>query len=138
MIARLKVSAVLARLKVRARVLSGLFERHKLLFSFQMTIKIMEADGKLRQDELDFFLKGNIALEKSARTKPYGWLPDQGWEDLLRLVTVTPDAFGSLADDVERNENAWKEVGLPSSNPFTPKFKNYIVPTFLKRNVWVR
>lgn len=75
-----------------------------------MTIKIMEADSKLKQEELDFFLKGNIALEKSVRSKPFSWLPDQGWEDLLRLVTVTPDAFSSLADDVERSENLWREV----------------------------
>lgn len=70
----------------------------------------MEADGNLKQEELDFFLKGNIALEKSARQKPFPWIPDQGWEDIIRLCTVTPDVFGSLADDIERNESAWKEV----------------------------
>lgn len=90
----------------------GLFERDKLLFSFQMTIKIMEADGKLKQEELDFFLKGNIALEKSSRQKPFPWIPDQGWEDIIRLYSVTPDVFGSLADDIERNESSWKEVLL--------------------------
>lgn len=90
----------------------GLFERDKLLFSFQMTIKIMEADGNVKQDELDFFLKGNIALEKSARQKPFAWIPDQGWEDVIRLCTVTPEVFGSLADDIERNESVWKEVRI--------------------------
>lgn len=75
-----------------------------------MTIKIMEADGKVKQEELDFFLKGNIALEKSSRQKPFPWIPDQGWEDIIRLCTVTPEVFGSLADDIERNEMAWKEV----------------------------
>lgn len=38
---------------------AGLFERHKLLFSFNMTIKIEQAEGRVPQDELDFFLKGN-------------------------------------------------------------------------------
>lgn len=75
-----------------------------------MTIKIMEADGKLNPEELDFFLKGNISLEKSSRSKPFPWLPDQGWEDIQRLMTVTPDAFSSLADDIERNGKDWKEV----------------------------
>lgn len=77
-----------------------------------MTIKILEADGKLNPEELDFFLKGNISLEKSSRTKPFPWLPDQGWEDIQRLVTVTPEAFSSLSDDIERNGQAWKEVWL--------------------------
>ena len=87
----------------------GLFERHKLLFSFQMTIKIMQADGKLNQEELDFFIKGNIALEKSSRKKPFSWLADQGWEDIMKSMTLT-DAFKSLADDIERNEKIWKVV----------------------------
>lgn len=90
--------------------ISGLFERDKLLFSFQMTIKIMEADGNVKQEELDFFLKGNIALEKSSRQKPFSWIPDQGWEDIIRLCSVTPEVFGSLADDIERSESLWKEV----------------------------
>ncbi|XP_057295129.1 dynein axonemal heavy chain 10-like [Hydractinia symbiolongicarpus] len=88
---------------------TGLFERHKLLFSFQMTIKIMQADNKLNQEELDFFIKGNIALEKSSRKKPFPWLSDQGWEDILKLCTVAPDAFSTLAEDIERNENLWKQ-----------------------------
>ena len=36
----------------------GLFERHKLLFSFNMTVKIEQAEGRVPQEELDFFIKG--------------------------------------------------------------------------------
>jgi hypothetical protein len=28
----------------------------------------------------------------------------------MKLTTVLPDVFGSLADDVERNERSWKDV----------------------------
>ena len=45
--------------------LTGLFEKHKLLFAFQMTIKLCQDKGLIKQEELDFFYKGNIALEKS-------------------------------------------------------------------------
>eukprot|EP00967_Tisochrysis_lutea_P047650 scaffold58012_cov20-Tisochrysis_lutea.AAC.1 len=37
---------------------------------------------------IDFFLKGNLSLEKARRLKPYDWLPDQGWQDLTRLVQL--------------------------------------------------
>lgn len=40
------------------------------------------------------------------------WLPDQGWEDAIRLAEVSPDKFSSLCDDIERNEKLWKEVFL--------------------------
>lgn len=38
----------------------GLFEIHKLLFSFQMCVKILEAAGKLNMNEYNFFLRGGI------------------------------------------------------------------------------
>uniref|UniRef100_A0A8C2U8V4 Dynein axonemal heavy chain 10 n=1 Tax=Coturnix japonica TaxID=93934 RepID=A0A8C2U8V4_COTJA len=87
---------------------TGLFERHKLLFSFNMTVKIEQSDGRVPRDELDFFLKGNTSLEKSERKKPYAWLPDQGWEDLIRLSEQFPEQFESLPDDVEQNPDVWK------------------------------
>ncbi|XP_031362138.1 dynein axonemal heavy chain 10 [Lonchura striata] len=87
---------------------TGLFEKHKLLFSFDMTVKIEQAEGRVPQEEFDFFLKGNISLEKSARKKPFAWLPDQGWEDLIRLSELFPEKFESLPDDVEENPDVWK------------------------------
>ncbi|XP_064889438.1 dynein axonemal heavy chain 10 isoform X2 [Columba livia] len=87
---------------------TGLFEKHKLLFSFNMTVRIEQAEGRVPQEELEFFLKGNISLEKSARKKPYAWLPDQGWEDLIRLSELFPEKFESLPDDVAKNPDVWK------------------------------
>ena len=43
----------------------------------QMTQKILEAEGEGDPVQLDFFLKGNLALEKDPRRKPHTWLPDQ-------------------------------------------------------------
>ena len=48
---------------------TGIFEKHKLLFSFDITIKLEQDRGNLTQDELDFFIKGNLSLEKSKRKK---------------------------------------------------------------------
>ncbi|XP_074410515.1 dynein axonemal heavy chain 10 isoform X7 [Zonotrichia albicollis] len=87
---------------------TALFEKHKLLFAFDMTVKIEQAEGRVPQEEFDFFLKGNISLEKSARKKPFPWLPDQGWEDLIRLSELLPEKFESLPDDVEDNQDEWK------------------------------
>ena len=36
---------------------TGIFEKHKLLFSFQITIKLEQDQSHLRADELDFFIK---------------------------------------------------------------------------------
>ncbi|XP_064612357.1 LOW QUALITY PROTEIN: dynein axonemal heavy chain 10-like [Liolophura sinensis] len=105
---------------------TGIFEKHKLLFSFQITIKLEQDQSKVTQEELDFFIKGNIALEKSKRKKPHSWLPDEGWEDIIRLVEIAPDQFSSLLDDIERNEKVWKEWfdhDTPESQQFPMKYE---------------
>ncbi|XP_015274779.1 PREDICTED: dynein heavy chain 10, axonemal [Gekko japonicus] len=106
---------------------TGLFEKHKLLFSFNMTIKIEQADHKVPQDELDFFLKGNLSLEKSARKKPCAWLSDQGWEDIIRAAELFPEQFGSLPDDVEDNPDEWKawyDIDALEQAPFPMDYGN--------------
>uniref|UniRef100_A0A8C0KP17 Dynein axonemal heavy chain 10 n=1 Tax=Canis lupus dingo TaxID=286419 RepID=A0A8C0KP17_CANLU len=110
---------------------TGLFERHKLLFSFNMTIKIEQAEGRVPQEELDFFLKGNISLEKSQRKKPCAWLSDQGWEDIMLLSEMFSDDFGNLPDDIEKHVAVWKEwYDLDSLEqfPFPLGYDNNITP----------
>ncbi|BFZ18669.1 hypothetical protein BsWGS_21707 [Bradybaena similaris] len=99
---------------------TGIFEKHKLLFSFQINIKLEMDKKAVTQDELDFFIKGKVALEKSKRKKPFPWFPDEGWEDCNRLATDYP-IFGSLLDDIEHNEKVWKkwfDHDTPESQPF--------------------
>uniref|UniRef100_A0A8B9JEG5 Dynein axonemal heavy chain 10 n=1 Tax=Astyanax mexicanus TaxID=7994 RepID=A0A8B9JEG5_ASTMX len=106
---------------------TGLFERHKLLFSFNMTIKIEQAEGRAPQEELEFFLKGNLSLEKSKRKKPCDWLPDQGWEDIVRLNELFPNEFGALIEDIEKNPKEWKnwfDLDSPEQAPFPMKYRD--------------
>lgn len=42
----------------------ALFEQHKLLFSFHMCIKILEAQGKIVSAEYNFLLKGGVVLDR--------------------------------------------------------------------------
>lgn len=88
---------------------TGIFEKHKLLFSFVITIKLEQDRSNVTQDELDFFIKGNLSLEKSKRRKPFPWMHDSTWEDCVRLSRDFAQ-FASLLDDIEHNENAWKKV----------------------------
>ncbi|XP_058850532.1 dynein axonemal heavy chain 10 [Acipenser ruthenus] len=106
---------------------TGLFEKHKLLFSFNMTIKIEQAEFRAPQNELDFFLKGNLSLEKSKRKKPCSWLPDQGWEDIIRLAELFPQECGTLPDDVEKHDAEWKswyDLDSPEQAAFPMKYKD--------------
>ncbi|XP_023379661.1 dynein heavy chain 10, axonemal-like, partial [Pteropus vampyrus] len=110
---------------------TGLFESHKLLFSFNMTIKIEQAEGRVPQEELEFFLKGNISLEKSKRKKPCAWLSDQGWEDIILLSEMFPDNFKHLPDDVEKHLSVWQEwydLDSLEQSPFPLGYDDNITP----------
>ncbi|XP_017478046.1 PREDICTED: dynein heavy chain 10, axonemal [Rhagoletis zephyria] len=88
---------------------TGFFERHKLLFSFQIATKLAKSGGDLTQTELDFFIKGAITLTKSERACPVKWLADKNWEDLLKLAADFPEQFGTLPDSLGRLAEEWKE-----------------------------
>ena len=78
---------------------TGLFEKHKLCFSFQMCIKLQQDSGLVPQTQLDFFLKGNIALEKVKKAKPADWISDQAWQDIVKLGELCSE-FATLPEDI--------------------------------------
>ncbi len=88
-------------------VCTSLFETHKLMFSFQMTCAILAGEDRLDKTLLDFLLKGNLALEKSPRGPPAAWIPDQGWEDIVRLAEID-ERFSGVLDHISGNLAAWK------------------------------
>ena len=65
----------------------GLFERHKLLFSFQICVKILEEVGKLNLEEYLFFLRGGIVLDRAHQMdNPVpNWLSSLSWDNMTEL-----------------------------------------------------
>lgn len=88
---------------------TGIFERHKLMFSFQMTCMIMSSAGELNRLELDFFLKGDTSLDAASQPKPESitWMSPAGWKDLLCLSKLN-DSFSTLLPEFTKNTSEWK------------------------------
>lgn len=89
---------------------TGIFERHKLLYSLQICVKMEQSADNVSQKQLDFFIKGSVALEKSAKTNPTRWLPLAGWEDVLKLASDFPNEFGQLPEELRGHTEEWKKV----------------------------
>ncbi|XP_077988088.1 dynein axonemal heavy chain 2-like [Glandiceps talaboti] len=105
----------------------GLFEKHKLLFSFQMCAKILEAAGKLNMDEYNFFLRGGIVLDKEEQMdNPCpGWLVDSAWDNITELDKLAN--FHGLAASFEqypRDWNIWYTSAEPESAPLPGEWDN--------------
>uniref|UniRef100_A0A182IR22 AAA+ ATPase domain-containing protein n=1 Tax=Anopheles atroparvus TaxID=41427 RepID=A0A182IR22_ANOAO len=85
----------------------GIFEKHKLLYSFQITIKLEQTCGNLSQAEIDFFIKGKVSLEKTDRACPVTWINEKGWQDIVMLGEMFPEKFGDLPGHIEGNIYEW-------------------------------
>eukprot|EP01119_Soliformovum_irregulare_P016871 TRINITY_DN4946_c0_g1_i1.p1 TRINITY_DN4946_c0_g1~~TRINITY_DN4946_c0_g1_i1.p1 ORF type:complete len:2093 (-),score=654.99 TRINITY_DN4946_c0_g1_i1:1564-7461(-) len=87
----------------------GLFEKHKLLFSFQMCIRIMESEHRINKEEYKFFLRGGQVFNKETQMpNPCpDWLPEFVWDNLTVLDHLAN--FRNIASSFEQNIRDWKE-----------------------------
>lgn len=65
----------------------GLFERHKLLLSLQMTSRVLAAASALDNTEFGFFLCGGTVLDRSTQpTNPdSAWISEEAWDNITEL-----------------------------------------------------
>ncbi|XP_039605580.1 dynein heavy chain 2, axonemal [Polypterus senegalus] len=85
----------------------GLFERHKLLFSFQMCSKILEVAGKLNKDEYNFFLRGGVVLDREDQMDNpcTSWLADANWDNITELDKLAN--FHGIMNSFEQYPRDW-------------------------------
>lgn len=68
----------------------GLFERHKLLFSFHVATRLALTSGLIDYKSLQFFLQGSQSLTSHAKPKPQPWLSDKVNAFLKRTPATVP------------------------------------------------
>lgn len=99
----------------------GIFERHKLMFAFQMTCMILDHEGNMNNTELNFFLKGDTSLDDAALPNPFEWILPQGWKDLLKLSDLYEESpFEGIAEVMSSNPEIWKQwydLEMPEKAP---------------------
>ena len=72
-------------------VCTSLFESHKLMFSFMLTTRIIQAEYQnncIPYAELDFFIKGDVSLDDCPIPNPHVWISKAGWKDLIKLNNI--------------------------------------------------
>uniref|UniRef100_A0A670KJQ6 Dynein axonemal heavy chain 2 n=1 Tax=Podarcis muralis TaxID=64176 RepID=A0A670KJQ6_PODMU len=105
----------------------GLFERHKLLFSFQMCAKILEVSGNLKMDEYNFFLRGGVVLDREGQMDNpcTSWLADIYWDNITELDKLTN--FHGIMNSFEqypRDWNLWYTNSKPEKAMLPGEWEN--------------
>lgn len=85
----------------------SLYERHKLLFTLMMAIKVDFFKGVINYTEFMSFIKGGASLDLNAVTpKPFKWILDITWLNLVEISKLKP--FNDILKKIENNEREWK------------------------------
>uniref|UniRef100_A0A3P8PCE0 AAA+ ATPase domain-containing protein n=1 Tax=Astatotilapia calliptera TaxID=8154 RepID=A0A3P8PCE0_ASTCA len=80
----------------------GLFEQHKLIYSFMLCVEIMRQRGEISDGEWWRFLKGASSLKKEYPEQPdVPWLSDFYWQTCCELEDTLP-CFKGISREITR------------------------------------
>ncbi|TKS69390.1 Dynein heavy chain 2, axonemal [Collichthys lucidus] len=96
----------------------GVFEVHKLLFTFHMCARMEAVDGSLKMDEYSFFLHGGIVPDKKYQMDNpcTNWLPETSWDNITELDKLV-NFRGIMAsfEKYPRDWNLWFSSAEPEN-----------------------
>ncbi len=106
-------------LSVYNNVCRSLFERHKLLFSFILCIKILQGDDRIDGVQYRFLLSGISPNSKQEKLPNSSWLELNVWNDICALAGI--NEFNELTDSVCKDLSVWQQI-FDSTEPHRMEF----------------
>lgn len=92
----------------------GLFEEHKLLYSFLMCTSILRhpSSADISDPEWSFLMRGPVGLSSATAASKHNpapaWITDSMWKGLLFVDHAIPAMHG-LADSFTSDTAAWQK-----------------------------
>jgi dynein heavy chain len=102
-------------------VCRSLFEKHKLLFSFILTINIQQGENKINAEEFRYLLTGPTGEIKVA-DNPTDWIAGNSWPEIYKQfygLDKLP-TFKGVLDAFMKHSSVWKRI-YDSVSPETEK-----------------
>uniref|UniRef100_A0A4W3JLB2 Dynein axonemal heavy chain 6 n=1 Tax=Callorhinchus milii TaxID=7868 RepID=A0A4W3JLB2_CALMI len=82
-----------------SNVSRGLFEQHKLIYSFMLCIEILRQKGEISDVEWNYFLRGSSGMDKHPLKPSVDWLTTQMWNSCCDLEE-TLMCFKGLQEEI--------------------------------------
>ena len=90
-------------------VCRSLFEKHKLLFSFLLCIRIMQGDDKINSEEFKFLLSGPPTTKTDGDNPAPEWMTINSWTEFSNMHFELP-AFEGVTNIVREHKDTFKEM----------------------------
>ena len=95
-------------LSVYSNICRSLFERHKLLFSFILCVKILQGENVIDAIQYRFLLSGISPEVVNMEIPQTNWLEKNIWNDICSLAGV--EEFKLLPDSFHKHIKLWQEI----------------------------
>ena len=89
-------------------VCRSLFEKHKLLFSFLLSVRILMNEEKINMDEWRFLLAGGSTVPRDLPNPAAEWMSDRAWKEVVMLSNLPK--FSDFADDFKNQLDGFKRI----------------------------
>lgn len=105
----------------------SIFDKDKLLFAFQITIKMALCDGSVTQNQINFFIRGGSEHSSNniMRPCPFEWLSETNWRCIVNLELNFGEWFSGLSECMvvnERDWTMWLKLQYPEENGFPESY----------------
>eukprot|EP00746_Dinoflagellata_sp_MGD_P128313 gnl/MRDRNA2_/MRDRNA2_62704_c0_seq1.p1 gnl/MRDRNA2_/MRDRNA2_62704_c0~~gnl/MRDRNA2_/MRDRNA2_62704_c0_seq1.p1 ORF type:complete len:2643 (+),score=576.00 gnl/MRDRNA2_/MRDRNA2_62704_c0_seq1:1172-7930(+) len=104
------------RYTLYCNICRSLFEKHKLLFSFLLCVRIQLAHDEISMGDYRFLLTGGVSMEEPPE-KPHQWIAERTWAELFRLSKIH-ERFDNFHMRFAEENDIWKRV-YDDSNPMS-------------------
>jgi dynein heavy chain len=112
-----------ATLRVFRYVSTGLLEEHRLIFAFRLVLRVLDAEGELDAEGLEFLIRG--ATEAADENPCAEWLSMEAWNCVMALSSIR--AFAELPSDMEKQParfREWCDLERPETERLPLEWKN--------------
>ena len=87
----------------------SLLEKDKIVFSFLLTVRIMQGKGEVDEAKWLFLLTGGVAMENKNPNPCSDWLSDKSWGEICR-ASDTLDGFQGFKESFSALGDDWKRI----------------------------
>ena len=91
-----------------ANVCRSLLEKDKLLFSFLLTVRLLQESGAIDYNQWYFLVTGGVVTENSYKNPAKKWLSDKAWGEICRISEL--DGFSGIRQQFQVSPEEWRHI----------------------------